>query len=395
MESIGNIILYVIMASAFASACVSIFDDSSEFGKKFTEGIYSIGPVFLPVAGIMALAPVLAQLITSYLAPLYNLIGADTAMAATTIIAVDMGGYSLAGELAKTRESWIMAMITGYMAGATIVFSVPVGLKMLDKEDWPFLSLGVMSGIMAIPFGVLASCLCIFAYPIAVRSSMSTDAVSDYMLNFSLPLIFNNILPLFIFCGLVAWGLWKKTDRMIWGFSILGEFMEKGLRFVVMLSIVEYFTHIFSSILGFWPLEPLIADEKDMTRALEIAGYIGIMLAGAFPMVYLLQKVVSKMVRSTGIVSARNANLVSGILAAAANILALFVMIKEMEPREKVLCIAFAVCGAFMFGDHLAFTANFQPNLIVPVFVGKIVGGSLAVLFAIFITKNRFGRNKN
>lgn len=395
MELLGNLILYCIMASAFASAVVSVVNEKSQFGQKFTEGIYAIGPIFLPVAGIMAFSPILAQVITNWLAPIYDKIGADSAMAATTIIAVDMGGYSLAEELAQTKESWIMAMLTGYMAGATIVFSVPVGLKIVDKKDWPYLAMGVMAGILAIPVGVLASCLCILFYPVAVRSTMSTDAVSDYMLQFSLPFIFSNLMPLCIFCAVVAWGLWKKTDKMIWCFSRLGDFMEKGLRIIVMLTIIEYFTHIFSNIFGFWPLEPIIADEADINRALEIAGYIGIMLAGAFPMVYLLQGFVSWFVKRTGIVSGRGADLVSGILAAAANVLALFAMIKDLQPREKVLCISFGVCGAFMFGDHLAFTANFQPNLILPVVFGKAVGGFLGVYFAYLLTKNKFDKNKS
>lgn len=52
---------------------------------------------------------------------------------------------------------------------------------------------------------------------------------------------------------------------------------------------------------------------------------------------------------------------------ATANILAMFRLIQEMRAKDKVLCIAFAVCAAFMFGDHLAFTANFQPNMILPI----------------------------
>ena len=31
----------------------------------------------------------------------------------------------------------------------------------------------------------------------------------------------------------------------------------------------------------------------------------------------------------------------------------------------------FAVCSAFLLGDHLAFTANFQPNMILPLIIGK------------------------
>lgn len=64
----------------------------------------------------------------------FYFIGADSSIAATTIIAVDMGGYQLAQHLAAIKEDWIIAMMTGYMAGATIVFSIPVGLAMIEKK---------------------------------------------------------------------------------------------------------------------------------------------------------------------------------------------------------------------------------------------------------------------
>jgi ethanolamine transporter len=74
----------------------------------------------------------------------------------------------------------------------------------------------------------------------------------------------------------------------------------------------------------------------------------------------------------------------SGIVAAMANILAMFRLIKDMNPKEKVINISFAVCAAFLFGDHLAFSANFQPNLILIILLGKVVGGLTGICFAYF-----------
>jgi ethanolamine transporter len=76
----------------------------------------------------------------------------------------------------------------------------------------------------------------------------------------------------------------------------------------------------------------------------------------------------------------------AGLLAATANILAMFRLVREMRPRDKVLNIAFAVCAAFLFGDHLAFTANFQPTLIVAVMLGKLGGGIAGFLLALWLS---------
>lgn len=60
--------------------------------------------------------------VTNVLSPWYELIGADPSMAATTLIAIDMEGYQLAHDLAQSKESWMMASMTGYMSGASLVF---------------------------------------------------------------------------------------------------------------------------------------------------------------------------------------------------------------------------------------------------------------------------------
>ena len=135
MELFGQIVIYIIMACALVGCFASIFKEESQLGKEFLAGFEAIGSIFIPVAGIMAAAPYLTWFVSHIFGPLYELVGADPSMAATTFIAVDMGGYQLAEALAATKESWIMAMMTGFMAGATIVFSIPVALKMLKKED--------------------------------------------------------------------------------------------------------------------------------------------------------------------------------------------------------------------------------------------------------------------
>jgi len=50
------------------------------------------------------------------------------------------------------------------------------------------------------------------------------------------------------------------------------------------------------------------------------------------------------------------------------------------------LCVALGVCAQATIGDHLAFTANFQPTLIMPILLAKLFGGLLAVAIAIKIS---------
>lgn len=382
MEIIGTVVVYVIMACAMAGALASAFKPEWEIGRQFVAGIDSIGPIFLPVAGIMASAPYLTAFVETVFGPAFGALGADPAMAATTFIAVDMGGYQLADTLSQTRESWIMAMMTGYMAGATIVFTIPVALKMLEKEDRKYLALGVMSGLLAIPIGVfVASAVIAFSQPV-IREIVSTNAEATYQLALSWVQIGVNLVPLIVICVVLALGLKFKPDAMIKGFIVFGRVMEGALKIVFALVVVEYFTGLWSTLFGSFGFDPIIADEEDIFRALETAGAIGMMLCGAFPMVHLIRKYLALPLAKLGKTFGLSSDATAGLLAASANVLALLAMVKDLKARDKVICLAFAVCCAFLFGDHLSFTANFQPSLIVPVLIGKLAAGICAITFA-------------
>ena len=385
MAEIGNYVIYIIMICAVMGAFASIIDDKKGLGAEFVKGIYSIGPIFIPVAGIMASIPYLSQFITVVFGPLFETIGADPAIAATTFIAVDMGGYQLADSLAQTREGWITAMIVGYMAGATIVFSIPVGLAMLEEPDHKYMALGVMAGILSVPVGVFIACMMLALSNTSVRELVDTTSDSSLVLEMGLNDILVNMLPLVVVCIAIAVGLKLFPSYMIRGFLFLGKALDTALKLVLVFSIGEYFTGACTNLLGGWGFDPIIADEEDIFRALEIAGYIGIMLSGAFPMVYLIKKYLARPMEAAGRGFGMDSVGAAGILAAVANIIAMFHLIADMKERDKVLCIAFAVCGAFMFGDHLAFTANFQPNLILPILIGKLSGGILGFLLAMWI----------
>lgn len=382
MELIGTVVVYIIMACAVAGCIASVVKPESELGQQFVAGIDSIGPIFLPVAGIMASAPYLTAFVSSVFGPAYSALGADPAMAATTFIAVDMGGYQLADALAQTRESWIMAMVTGYMAGATIVFTIPVALKMLEKKDRKYLALGVMSGLLAIPVGVLVASAIIALSDPVIREMVSTNAEASYQLALSWGTIGLNLVPLVIVCVALALGLKFKPDAMIKGFIVFGRVMESALKIVFVLAVVEYFTGLLTTLFGGFGFDPIIADEEDIFRALEVSGAIGMMLCGAFPMVWLIKRYLAKPLAALGGAVGLSSEATTGLLAASANVLAALAMVKDLRAKDKVIVMAFAVCCAFLFGDHLSFTANFQPTLIVPVLVGKLAAGVCAIAFA-------------
>lgn len=386
MEHIGTFVIYIIMMCAIAGAVASIFNNETGLGKEFVAGLHSIGPIFIPVAGIMASIPYLSKFISSLVGPLHTMLGADPAIAATTVIAADMGGYQLAKALAQSPEGWIMAMVVGFMAGATIIFSIPVGLAMLNKRDHKYMALGIMSGVLSIPAGVVITCLLISFFGTDIRADIAATGTAGQSIDLSFSTILRNIFPLVLFCVALATGLRFLPGLMIAIFLWFGRIMYAAITLVLVSSIVEYFTSAFSTVLGGWGFAPIIADSEDQFRALEIAGYIGIMLCGAFPMVYLLNRYLANPMEKAGSRLGLSSAGAAGLLAASANILAMFRLVETMPPKDKVLVIAFAVCAAFTFGDHLAFSANFQPTIILPLLLGKIGGGLIGFAIAMYLS---------
>lgn len=381
MEIISDFIIYIIMACAVIGAFAAIRNSETGLGREFMEGFYVIGHIFIPCAGIMASIPYLSEFISTVIGPFLSQFGIDSSIAATSMIAVDMGGYQLADVLAETRESWIIATVVGYFLGPTLTFLIPVGLALITKKDYKYMALGVMAGILTIPVGVLVACVIIAISKPQIREMVSTNDPSLYPLLLSFSEILITLIPLIIFVVLLAIGLRLYPNIMIKGFLLYGKVLDTGIKLVLVFSIVEYFTGVFTTLFGGWGFDPIIADEEDVFRALEVAGYIGIMLAGSFPMIYLFRNLFAKPLKKLAEALGMQTIGSTGLVASVANTLAMFRMVKDMPAKDKVINIAFAVCIATVFGDHLSFTANFQPNLILPIMLGKIV----AALFSIYL----------
>ncbi|MDN6414530.1 ethanolamine utilization protein EutH [Staphylococcus gallinarum] len=382
MEHIGTVIIYIIMICAVLGAIGAIKDAQRGIGKEFMEGIYTIGPIFANSAGIMASIPFISQFIEHVFGPMFDKIGADPSIAATSILATDMGGYQLADVLKESYEGWIMAMIVGFMAGATIVFTIPLGLPMLENRDHKYMALGILSGLLAIPFGAFVSTTIMLFSHMKVRTFIGTTGAATHVFSISFKSVLLNLLPLIIFVVITAIGLYFFSDLMIKLFIIFGKILDTCIKLVFVCSVVEIFTGFFTHVFGVWGFDPIMADKEDNFRALENAGNIAIMLSGAFPMVYLIRKYFSNgLTRVGGKIGLSEAGS-AGIIATIANILAMFKLVKDMPPKDKVINISFGVSSAFLLGDHLSYTANFQPTLIPAVLIGKLSAGILSIIFA-------------
>jgi len=398
MEQINVIIVQIMMSFMVIAAVDRIFDQFGGTekvlgkiglgfvgkifggsGKQFEEGFMSMGALGLAMVGVIALAPVLAQLLGSFITPIYQALGASPAMFATTLLAIDMGGFQLAEKLSNGDvAAWMYSgVILGAMMGPTIVFSIPVGLGIIDKPDRRFLAIGVLAGIVTIPIGCIAGGL------IAMYSDI---VINGQPAIFTLPLILNNMIPVILISALIAFGLKIIPEKMINGFQLFAKILV-GLITVGLTVAVLTDQFKVSLIPGMDPIFTVSGAvfQPDAIRAIEIIGKIACMLLGAYPMVFLLARWFKKPLSKIGSLLKMNDVAAAGMVASLANNIPMFGMLSKMDDRGKVLNIAFCVSAAFTFGDHLGFTAAVAAPMIFPMIVGKLVGGITAVIFAMTI----------
>mgnify|MGYP000036914347 FL=1 len=325
-------------------------------GEKFEEGIIAMGSLALSMIGIICLAPVLAGLLRPVVVPLYSFLGADPAMFAGTILANDMGGAPLAKELALTPEAGQFGgLIVGSMLGPTVVFTIPVALGIIRPEDHEFLARGVLAGVITIPIGGL---------------------VGGIAAGFPLMMVLKNLIPIVLIAVLIALGLAFIPNGMVKGFQVFGRFVIIVITVGLAAAIVEALTGI-TLIPGMNPIE----------EGYATVGGIAIVLAGAFPLVFVITKVFRKPLMRLGHLLGMNDIAAAGLVATLANNIPMFQMMGDMDRRGKIINVAFAVSAAFVFGDHLGFTAGFDAAMIFPMIVGKLVGGVTAVAAAMLLTR--------
>ena len=356
--SVNEMIMTVMAAFALLGGLDRIFGCRLGIGKEFERGILTMGPLALSMIGVIVLSPVLADLLRPVIVPVYRFLGADPAMFAGTLLACDMGGGSLAMALTNdVRAAYLGGVLTGSMLGVNIVFTLPVAMTMMTEVDRPYAAKGMLCGILTAPVGILLGGLTA-GYPLVM--------------------VLRNLTPIVLIALLIALGLRFAERAMIRGFVWFGYGITALITVGLVAALIERITG-FTLIPGMAP----IAD------GFLMVGDIAIVLAGALPLVSLLSRVLRKPLRALGRRMGMEEIAMAGLVASLANSIAMFGTVKDMDERGKVVNIAFACSAAFVFGDHLGYTAGFAPSLIPALIVGKLAGGVAAVAVAWLLTREK------
>lgn len=353
-----NQILMIVMAGgAVLGGIDRLLGSRLGLGEQFEKGFMLLGPMALSMAGMICLAPVLADVLGRFIVPLYRLMGVDPAMFGG-LLAIDMGGYQLAGELAADPLVGSYAgLVVASMFGCTLVFTIPVGMGMLSEPERPLFARGIMLGLAAMPVGLAAG---------GLASGLSL-----------LDCLHQN-LPIFALALLLLLGLRRAPERMVKGFCGLAGGIRALVTVGLVLAVVE-------SLTGWNP----VAGMAPIGEAMAVVASIGVVMLGSLPVAELLRRGLARPFQRLSSRLGLKPESFTGMLISLATPLPALSMYPDMDPRGKVAAGAFLVNGASLLAAHMGFVVSVEPEMLFPLFAGKLTGALAAAVLALWLERRK------
>ena len=346
-----NILNIVILCfSAFAMLDL-IFGNRFGLGKEFKAAFMLLGPMSLSMIGMIVISPLIADWIKPFTEFISDSVHIDGSIIPASIFAIDMGGAPLCKELAQTDSMGLYnGIVVASMLGCTVSFTIPFAMGIVNPSQHKELSVGILCGIVTIPIGCF---------------------VAGLLCNIPLMSLLLSLVPLVVQAIIISVGLILAPQLCIRVF--------KGVGFVIETVII---VGLFLGIINFLSDREVISGLATLEEGALVCINCSVVLSGTFPLVFLLSKVLSKPLNMIGNKVGLDETSVIGVVASLASSTTTFAVMDRMEAKGVIINSAFSVSGAFVFGAHLAFAMAFSPEFVLPMIIGKLVAGMLAVVLS-------------
>lgn len=348
--------VYVMAFFSVLAGIDKILNNRFGLGERFDEGFKSLGGLALTVIGIYSISPVIAEVITPWIYPIANFLHTDPSVFISSLLAPDLGGYNTSIEIAKTIEvGRYNGIILSSMLGTIISFTIPVSIGIISKTDFDIFAKGVLAGIMTIPIGMI---------------------VGGLMMKIEFADILSSLIPVLIFSTLMSIGLMKKQILMIRIFNVLGKI-------IIIISTVG----LILLIINFGFKIELVKNMIPLEDAAILIVQIAIVLSGAFPMFFVLSKLMHKQLRKLEERFNLDEYSMLGMFSSLAHCMPMLGIYDKMNEKGKMLNAAFVVSAGFALGGQLGYISTISPEHVNAFIVSKIVAGISAVFVANMIIK--------
>ena len=347
------------------------------YGEKFLEGFEALGSLAAAMIGMIALVPVIGNVLGGVLGAFFQAIGADPSLFAGILLGCDLGGYPLAMELAKTPAiGSYTGLVVASVMGINVVFNIPVGMGIIKEEDRKFLATGMLVGFATVPIGCVAGGL------VMIASGFELTLMDIVM----------NTIPVVVVAVAIILGLVLAQEAMLKGFIAFGKGVTAVVTAATMIAVLQYLTGLRLPVFNVM-VEVNAEGVVPLEEGFLVIGEISIVLLGAFPMVMFITRTFSAPLKKLGAKFGLDEASVAGMIANLANDIMTFQLMKDMGPKGKILNCAFVVSSCFVLGDHLGFAAGADQQMIVPMMAAKFAGGITAVILANALWKAVFSKS--
>ncbi len=331
-------------------------------GKEFEKGFMLLGAMALSMLGMIVLAPYIADVLQPAFGFISEKLHLDPSVLPAILLANDMGGAPLAAEVAvNAKMGAFNALVVSSMMGATISFTIPYALNVVKKEQHREVLLGLLCGMVTIPVG---------------------SFISGLMLSLPVGALLLNLLPLVIFSAIVCVGLILKPELCVKIFGFLGFLIKALITVGLVFAVVRFITGI---------------DKEAYSEAALVCANASAVMSGAFPLIFVISKILSKPLRAFGKLCGMNEASAMGLISTLATNATTFENMKDMDAKGTLVNSAFAVSAAFTFAGHLAYTmafpggAEYVPHMIA----GKLIAGVFALGLALLLSNKLIKANNN
>lgn len=323
-------------------------------GGEFERGILAAGKLLVCMTGMLVLAPVLAQLLAPVTSPLLRGAGVDPSALAGMFFANDTGGAALAKALADDPAmGQFHGLISGAMLGSTVVFIIPLSISATTPEQRAPVVYGLACGIVTTPLGCITGGLAAGFFP--------EDVI-------------RNTVPILILALVLAAALLLCRQAVAALLSGLGKAILALSTIGLVLACVQRLTG-----------RVILPGMGSLDEVFMIVGGICVFLAGIFPFLAAVQRILANPLQAAGNRLSINDTSVGGLLLALANGIPVTSLLGEMDSKGRMLNTAFLVSASCIFGDHLAYTSQVAPELTFGVMAGKLTGGLSALALCMYL----------
>ena len=323
--------------------------------EEFDRGMTMMGSLALTMSGVYCFSVMLGRWLAVVLQGVS--LPVDPTILVSSVLAVDMGAYSIADTLCQDAAQKIFSgILLASTLGATISFSLPIALGSVKGEGSKTLMTGMVYGIIATPAALI------------VGGVLSGMGIKELLVS---------LVPVLLICALLALCIFYGGDRAVRAFGLVG-------RAINLLAIVLFVLVVIQVFVAAPAVE--FVDPALIGEVLTIVFKISVIVCGSFILSNLVLKYLMHPILSLAYKIHVNEFAIIGLLLNLITSVSMFSVFDKMDRRGQLMNAAAAVTSGFVFGGQLAFVASVEGGAVLAFILSKLIGGLVGAAIAMLLS---------